>query len=203
MEEKINGRHFAEKGRREKGLLRLRKEEIVEIYETHMVQDFLKSELKPLSSILQMMDKGLYECLGFFAEGEMKAYVFSLTDRERGFLLLDYLAVCESHRGEGWGSHCIGMLREFYRKEKGLLLECESLESAENEEEREQRRRRIAFYEKNGCVCTGVKSRLFGVEFDILYLSLLKKQADAARELERLYRKMLPDKIYEKQVKIW
>ena len=82
------------------------------------------------------------------------------------------------------------------------MLECESLETAADEKERRLRRRRIRFYERNGCVLTGVKARVFGVEFDILYLPLMERQVDGARELEGLYRKMLPDEIYKKQVRI-
>ena len=47
-----------------------------------------------------------------------------------------------------------------------------------------------------------MKARVFGVEFDILYLPLMERQVDGARELEGLYRKMLPDEIYKKQVRI-
>ena len=184
------------------GLVRLNMEEITRIYEEHMMGDFPKSELKPLASILHMIGKGIYECLGFFADGELKAYVFMLTDREGGFLLLDYLAVCENSRQEGWGSRCMERLGEYYGDKPGILLECESLETAADEKERRLRRRRIRFYERNGCVLTGVKARVFGVEFDILYLPLMERQVDGARELVGLYRKMLPDEIYKKQVRI-
>lgn len=203
LEEKITGGDRDNMGQEKNGLVRLDTEEITQVYKNHMMGDFPKSELKPLASIFHMLDKGIYECLGFFAEGELKAYIFLLADRERGFLLLDYLAVCENSRQEGWGSRSMERLREYYRDKKGIFLECESLKTAKNEEELRLRRRRISFYERNGCVLTGVEARVFGVEFEILYLPLTEQEADGAGEFERLYRKMLPDEIYRKQVRIW
>ena len=47
---------------------------------------------------------------------------------------------------------------------------------------------------------TAVRSQLFGVEFEILYLPLREEKADVKGELERLYRKMLPGSAYEKHV---
>lgn len=185
------------------GLVRLEAGEIAQVYENHMKRDFPESELKPLAAIMYMIDRGIYDCLGFFRDGEMRAYIFSVIDRERGFVLLDYLAVCEGGRGKGQGSLCIGHLQSFYREKKGLLLECESIESAENNEESDIRRRRIRFYEKNGCISTGVKALVFGVEYEILYLPLSQQQTDGALEMEHLYRTMLPDPVYEKRVRIW
>ena len=181
----------------------LEAEEIAEVYEKRMKRDFPKSELKPLTAIIHMWEKGSYDCLGFYEEDRMTAYAFSVKDPEKGYLLLDYLAVCEEWRGDGHGSRCLEELRRFYRQKKGILLECESLESAKNESEIALRTRRIRFYEKNGCVRSGVRSRVFGVDFDILYLPLTKRQVDVSGELERLYRLMLSEDRYERWVRIW
>lgn len=182
------------------GLLRLEEWEIAQIYEDRMCRDFPKSELKPLEAIERMRRQGMYDCLGFYEDGQMTAYAFSVTDRESGYLLLDYLAVCEDCRGSGHGSRCLQEMKRFYAGEKGLLLECESLESTNDMSEREVRTRRIRFYERSGCMRTAVRSQLFGVEFEILYLPLREEKADVKGELERLYRKMLPGSAYEKHV---
>lgn len=177
--------------------------EIAEVYEKQMKRDFPKSELKPLAAILYMWEKGSYDCLGFYEEDRMTAYAFSVKDVEKEYLLLDYLAVCEECRGAGNGSRCLKELSRFYRKQKGILLECESLESTKSTSEIELRTRRIRFYERNGCVRSGVCSRVFGVDFEILYLPLLERDAHVADELERLYRLMLPEDKYERWVRIW
>ena len=61
----------------------------------------------------------------------------------------------------------------------GLLLEVESVESAEAEEEVNIRRRRIAFYERCGCEMTKAKSLLYGVDFNILVLPIAQPVPEA------------------------
>lgn len=175
-------------------------EEAGHVYETYMRKDFPKNELKPLTAIQNMMDKDMYDCLGLYEKDSLRAYAFFVTDRKSGSLLLDYLAVCEPYRGSGLGSLCLGKIREFYKEDNGILLECESLESAGNEEEMQVRERRIRFYQENGCIRTGISSQVFGVEFEILYMPLKEGKADTERELERLYRKMMPGEMFEKYV---
>ena len=193
-------------------------QEVAAVYEGHMRKDFPASELKPLSSIRRMQAEGIYDCLGFYEGDVLVAYAFFVADRGRGYLLLDYLAVCGPYRGGGYGSRCLEKIKGFYKEENGILLECESRKSAKGEAELTERERRIRFYLRNGCVETGVMSLLFGVEFEILYLAKKNDtsptaegfrktdgagQSNVAGELERLYRKMLPENIYEKQVRIW
>lgn len=183
-------------------LRRLGDREITEVYEKYMQRDFPRSELKPLAAITRMRKQGIYDCLGFYEGGQMTAYAFSVTDQE-GYLLLDYLAACEDCRGRGHGSRCLNEMKRFYAEKKGLLLECESLESTNEKSELAVRTRRIRFYERGGCMRTGMKSQLFGVEFEILYLPLREADADVKSELERLYRMMFPDSVYEKHARVW
>ena len=56
---------------------------------------------------------------------------------------------------------------------------------------------------KMGCVRSGVRSRVFGVDFEIIYLPLSERQVDVSGELERLYRLMLSEDRYERWVRIW
>lgn len=181
----------------------LNAEEIAEVYTKYMEKDFPKSELKPLSAIMAMKRRGIYDCLGLFEEGKLRAYAFFAADQKREYMLLDYLAVCESYRGGGYGSRCLQKIREFYGGRKGVLLECESVDSTEDEKERQVRERRIHFYIKNGCVTTETRSLLFGVEFEILYLPLEDRKINGSKELKRLYQNMFSEEIYDRHVKIW
>ena len=187
--------------RQERGKLclqRMEAEEVVHVYENYMRRDFPKNELKPLSAIQRMLDEGMYDCLGLYEDNRLMAYGFFVTDKKRGVFLLDYLAVSELCRGMGYGGKCLERIREFYKREKGILLECESLESAQSEEEKLLRERRIRVYLENGCVRTKLRSLLFGVEYEILYMPLTEETADGAKELENLYRKIMPGDWYEK-----
>ena len=83
----------------------------------------------------------------------------------------------------------------------GLLLEVESVESAEAEEEVNIRRRRIAFYERCGCEMTKAKSLLYGVDFNILVLPIAQPVPEAKvvlHELESVYHVMFDDELYKR-----
>ncbi|MDO4267348.1 MAG: selenium cofactor biosynthesis protein YqeC [Eubacteriales bacterium] len=176
--------------------------QIGEIYHTHMRYDFPPEELPPLRILTERLERGIYDCLGLFEDGELRAYGFFVADRKRHMLLLDFLAVCRGGRGGGLGSAFLAEARQFYRDEDGILLECEAVRASKDEEEFQVRSRRIHFYEKNGCRVTEAKTMLLGVEMDILYLPLQKEDCDSAAEIDQMYRLMMGER-KEKYTKVW
>ena len=117
------------------------------------------------------------------------------------YALLDYFAVKKDLRGTGIGSKTFPLLRTEMKDRDGLLLEVESVESAEAEEEVNIRRRRIAFYERCGCEMTKAKSLLYGVDFNILVLPIAQPVPEAKvvlHELENIYHVMFDDELYRR-----
>ncbi len=184
-------------------LVPLTGEQLRAVYQTYMVKDFPKAELPPLRILEERVERGIYDCLGLYEDGQMKAYGHLVRNRPSGYLLLDFLAVCPEVRGGGYGSHFLQQLKAYYCGENGILLECESERAAGNEEEWRVRQRRIHFYQKNGCRVTRTKEILFGVEFDILYLPLREQVCQADREMTGIYNLVLGVEGREKHVKIW
>lgn len=177
--------------------------QIIFVYNTYMKEDFPPDELKPLKTILDMMDKGIYECLGLYEDNEFLAYAYFVRNQARRTLLLDYLAVCPQYRSGGYGSAFLEQMRSYYKDENAVILECESERTAPDEEQRSIRRRRIAFYKRNGCQSTRTKAYLFQVEYDILYLPLAQTEIDAAVEIYDMYRCMFPQAAFEKHARVW
>lgn len=177
--------------------------QLEEVYKSYMIKDFPKSELPPLKVLKDRVDRGFYDCLGLYEDGKLRAYGHLIRNRQSGYLLLDFLAVCREVRGGGYGSHFLRLLGQYYGEEKGIFLECESERAAVDEEEWQMRHRRIHFYEKNGCYVTRTKEILFGVEFDILYLPLKEKACQADAELDQIYTMMLGQEGRKKHVSLW
>ncbi len=180
--------------------------QIVSVYETHMRMDFPKEELKPLRSILEMKARGAYDCLGLFSVSgnEVLAYAYLVREQEAGgYLLLDYLAACAAQRDQGYGSRMMQMLRDWYQDKNGIFLECECLRTSMDEAQMRTRRRRQNFYFRNGCVRTGVKAFVYGVEYDILYLPL--RQTDPRYDvcLNMVYDEMFSEKARRDHVRMW
>ena len=176
-------------------------EQIKAIYHTHMQEAFPQSELRPYRNIETLYQNGFYVCYGLYEEEKLLAYAyFSRTSNGR-YTLLDYYAVLKELRGTGIGSRFFPLLREKMQDMDGILIEVESVESTDDEEEKHLRRRRIAFYEKNGCVMTKVKCLLYGVDFCIMALPVAQNVPDNREvlvQLERIYHTMFDDDLYRR-----
>ena len=147
---------------------KLNQTEIKEIYDTHMQEAFPQSELRPYKNIEMLCARGNYICYGLYEGEALRAYAYFSKTNDRPYILLDYYAVLSGLRGTGIGSRFFPLLREELRDVCAILLEVESVESTEDENEKTLRRRRIAFYERNGCAVTNVKCELYGVDFSIM-----------------------------------
>lgn len=183
----------------------LTESEIADTYNRYMRYDFPKDELKPLSRILSSLEKDEYICYGIFEGDELCGYAYfvSLTEDGKKYCLLDYFATVNGLRGQGIGTEFLNMLYDEFKGVEALLCEAESTNTAVRSEA-DIRRRRIAFYLRNRFIDTGVTASVFGVEFVILELDLNKDHSgDEIRSYySRLYKSFLPERFYNKFVRI-
>lgn len=169
-------------------------EEIIAIYNKYMVKDFPPDELKPLSSILDMLSRNIYACYGFLEEDTLLAYAY-LTVLD-DFVLVDYLAVVPEHRGSGIGTKLLSELKNIL-KGKTVIIECENPDFATDAQDETTKLRRIEFYKRSGFVLSGITTRLFDVE----YVILSHPESDMVSiGLKKLYFKMLGEKVCSKKL---
>lgn len=184
---------------------RLDKEEISYIYQTYMTQDFPSEELKPLSHIVRSLEQGYGFTLGIYEGQKLMGYSVFIVAAD--YVLLDYFAVVKAYRGQGVGHEAFRLLTEYLEKNmpqiSGIYIESERINGARNEEERTVRSRRIAFYQSCGCKMTELESKLFGVEYSILYRRLggaaVPPSIDA---VDTIYRTMFKKTHYKCFVKL-
>lgn len=172
------------------------------LYEHRMKRDFPLSELKSLSAIQTMREKGIYDVLGAYDDGTFAAYALMYCPKEGRILLLDYLAVEPELRGRGIGSTMMGLLRAYYAgKADALMIECERPKAAPDEQ---TARKRIRFYVDAGAMLTNVRIWLFEVEYSILVFPCGQhvEQKNWAGEMLSLYRQMLPPAVFERNVRL-
>ena len=192
--------------------------EIKQIYETRMVIDFPKAELKPLKNIIDAVNSGIYECLGLFDGDECIGYTFLIKQGES--FLIDYIAIYPDKRNNGAGSQLLRLLNEHLADAEVVIIEVEDPQYAKSAEEKDLQTRRLGFYMRNGCVDTGLRVRCFGVPFIILslgkilslaiflapfiILSLGKENGGEPDFLWDLYnsyyKAVLPKEMYEKNI---
>lgn len=170
-------------------------EELRALYRRRLREDFPPAELRPFSSMEYLMNKGAYRCFEAREEGRPLGYALCAVE-QGGAALLDYFAVEPYLRGQGVGSRFLRELKALDFGVPYLLIEAESLESAQTPAETEERSRRLRFYRRCGCAGTPVFSLLFGVEYQILVLPLrapsLPGPAEVQAALEKIYRGIVP-----------
>lgn len=180
----------------------LSREETERLYEAHMRRDFPPSELKGLSAILSLQRQGRYDVLGAYCAETLIAYALLFRPEGERILLLDYLAVLPEYRNRGNGRATMALLREYYRHAaEALMIECERPKAAPDEQEA---RLRIRFYEGAGALLTSVRIWLFGVEYSILVYPCgdMPQRDDWAQLMLGLYRQMLPEELYSRNVRL-
>ena len=181
----------------------LKKEQIAYIYNNFMIHDFPSSELKPLSMMMDVYDKGVYECYVLFGEEEeILAYAFFFKNGKH--YLFDYLAVTKERRNSGIGSVFLEMLRNEFSDSDSVIGEVEDPDYAKSSEERDLQTRRLGFYMRNGYVNTDVKVEMFDVDYIIIEMDLGMQHSreEIADLYASIYKAMLPEKLYKEKVKI-
>lgn len=172
-----------------------------EIYRGQMRRDFPPEELKPFSSIEQMIRDGIYEPLAFYTEdGALLAYAWQTVLPDHTGALLDYFAVVPGLRGGGVGTQVLRALAGWYAGRKGaLIIECEHPAEAPDPA---VARRRIGFYLRAGARATAMESRVFGVRYQIYALPCGGDVPDAVlnEDLKAIYRTMVPEPYYRGNV---
>lgn len=169
------------------------KEEVKNIYNNLMTQDFPDAELKPLESILKMMEKACYEPLGAFENDEFIGYAFMTKIPGEDYLLLDYLAVDKNMRQSGFGKEIIKSLKTFY-KGKVIFIESED-PSFQEGEAKAVAKKRLSFYESNGVKDSGILSCIFTAHYINYYLSeKVYSREFCKKALEKIYVTMVPKK---------
>ena len=179
-------------------------QEMKSIYDRQMKEDFPPEEIKPFASIQAMYDHRVYRGFAMVEDGQILAYAFLVTcDFPDPAVLVDYLAVDRNQRGRGIGS---AMLREMSERFSGIpvLIESENPDFALNEEDRKKRERRISFYYRNRALDTGVRAKVYGVEYRILQLLSPGGEVEenfARRVLTDLYHTMFSP--LQLKTKVW
>lgn len=182
-------------------LIKLNDEDIINVYNNHMLSDFPLEELKPLDVIQKLIKKENYMCYGLYDSEQLLAYAFLVS--LKSYILIDYYSVCEQHRNKRIGSKFLSTLKEKFKDYNGIMVEVEKIECAPNEIEKLIRERRIGFYKRNRMIMTNISCELFGVKFSIMCLCNIElEDLEILEALKAIYKEITPSKLYTKYVKV-
>ena len=124
---------------------------------------FPKNERKPFSIIKAMQKKGKTDI--WYFEDDSKFIGLVITINSDDIILIDYLAVSENCRSNGYGTRILDCMSEHYSP-KGIFLEIEiPYKSAANYNERIRRK---SFYINAGFTPMNTYAKLFGVDMELM-----------------------------------
>ena len=126
-------------------------------------RSFPRAERKPFLTILKKYRVEATDIWCILCEGRFLG--FAATMNSPDLVMLDYLAVKKSCRGQGVGSAAMGQLTERYR-DRGFLLEIES--PYEPGKDQPLRQKRKQFYLNCGMEPLNVMAEVFGVKMELL-----------------------------------
>ena len=181
---------------------RLKKEFVAEVYQQHLINDFIPEELKPLERIQQLMDQELYWCYGLYDEGVFVAYAFFVRATNHSEILIDYFAVCSGNRNKGYGGLFLGLLQQELSDVTSILFEVESGAHVKEKEQQMICQKRLAFYRNNGLKDTKFHVDLFGIDMKVLYLIIQREptEVEISEALDAIYDVLFGTKIHHKHV---
>lgn len=155
------------------------------VYRDHIRGDFPRGERRPLFAMERMRKAGRYDCYGFYNGEKLLAYACCILAESGSYALLDYFAVIPELRDRGIGSEFLRGLRGNVSAKRGMFIEAESPDAAKSEQERQVRERRIRFYLSNGAEQTNSGCLLFGVDYNILFITT--NNAANEKDMEQLH----------------
>lgn len=166
-------------------LRKIKFKEFKNLYRKHIIYDFPKTERPNLQGFRKRILQGKEEVYIFVEEGTEKAYCIIANLDE--YVLISFLAVYKEQRGKGTGTKLLKEIAKKYPNKKGILLEVENPEFANNEKERDIQEKRIKFYEKaNYQIIEKLKLKLYSVNYKMM--TYLPK--DTKIETEEIKEKM-------------
>ena len=173
------------------------------VYNNYVVNDFHKSEVKPLKLIESLIDKGHYKCYGFYEYEQLLGYAYFVKTEENIFM--DYLAVIPKYRCKGIGSKFISIIKEeFSEKFATLLAEVENPKYSLDEVDRFNRERRILFYLKNGFKTSDIETCVLEDQYSIIKLELCKEleNEEIKEEVRDIYKTMFGEEFFKKNISV-
>ena len=157
-------------------------------YEKFLKEDFVSDEIKPIENILTLVKNGRYEVYGVFQDDEIIAYASFWKKENINLVLLDYLGVSKKYRNQGIGSKILVLIKEMLGNIP-YVVEAE-IPTGSSLEEDKIRKRRIEFYERNGCKKVYLMATC-GMKWQTLVNS--KNEIDQ-KELAKLHRELYEEK---------
>lgn len=176
--------------------------ELARAYETDFTEAFPPAELKPLSAMEDMREKGIYDPLALFGgAGDVLGYIFLWKHPDGRYVLIDYLCVPSGRRNGGIGGKLLQAAIGHYPP--GTVLIGESEAPTGDPARDEMILRRLGFYARNGAKTLRYDTALFGVHYKtICWADPMPEESEILRKHQEIYLNQFDQEKYDKYIQI-
>ena len=176
--------------------------ELKTVYETDLTESFPPAELKPLSAIEKMRDKGAYDPLVLAEDdGTMLGYILLWKHADGRYILIDYLCVPAGRRNGGIGGKLLAAARGCYPPDAVFIGESEA--PTGDPEQDKMILRRLGFYARSGAKTLAYDNALFGVHYKtICWADPLPDEAEIMRKHQEIYLQQFGQEKYDRFIQI-
>ena len=136
---------------------------------SYYLEIFPEDERKPLELIQSSYEEQYTKIIEIIHKSEIVGFMLLNRVKEKGYCVLDYLAILPQYRNSKFGTKALQLLLEQEKENKGVFIEVEKPGLGRDKEENLLRERRTNFYEK-----IGFKKLNFDLLlFDVMYVPYL------------------------------
>lgn len=120
-----------------------------EVY-SYYLEIFPEDERKPLELIQSSYEKQYTKIIEILYKNEMVGFMVLNRVKDKGYAVLDYLAILPQYRNSKFGTKALQILLEQEKENSGIFIEIEKIGLGKDAEENLLREKRKQFYEKVG-----------------------------------------------------
>ena len=135
-----------------------------EVY-SYYLDIFPEEERKPLQLIKSSYERKITNIIEILCENEIVGFMLLNRLKDRGYAVLDYLAIFPQYRNNEFGTKALKILLEQEKENNGIFVEIEKIGLGNDVEDNLSREKRKKFYEKLGFR----KLNFDLVLFDVIY----------------------------------
>ena len=173
-----------------------------EVY-VYYLKIFPRKERKPIELIQSSYEKQYTKIIEILYKDELVGFMILNRIKDKGYAVLDYLAILPQYRNNNFGTQALKILLEQEKENRGIFIEIEKVGLGKDEKENLQREKRKKFYEK-----FGFKKLNFDLWlYDVIYMPYLFSNYEEDEniiidEILKIYKSISGEKRINKNCKI-
>ena len=148
-----------------------------EVY-SYYLDIFPEDERKPLELLQSSYERHYTKIIEILYKNEIVGFMVLNRVKDKGYAVLDYLAILPQYRNNKFGTKALQMLLEQEKDNSGIFIEIEKVGLGKDTEENLLRENRRNFYEKLGFKKLNFDLYLFGVVYTPYLFSNIKDNED-------------------------